>query len=184
MNVIRPERGRITSFFKEHMENLKSHKGQTLIETAFVLLVLVLIALGTVEFARAWFTKNSMKNAARHGARISVVSEDIAPTLITITPPGDGTYVQCGNACPPSTPPPADNIYVINSVCCSPGVKNDSTTKVSLTYMDDDASGDLNEGDTILVYVKADFNFIIGGSSTWWPWGDQTLNANALMRYE
>jgi Flp pilus assembly protein TadG len=161
----------------------KERKGQTLVETAIVLFLLLLILLGITEFARAWYTKNSLKNAARQGARVAVVADSITPTKITNPPPGVGTYVPCGNSCPPASTP-ADNSYVIGSVCCSPGIKNDATiTSVSLTYMDDDGSTDLSPGDTILVSVKSTFTFIVGNSP--WPWNKtQTFTTDASMRYE
>jgi Flp pilus assembly protein TadG len=156
------------------MKNLYNREGQTLIETALVLFLLLIILLGITEFSRAWFNKNSLKNAARHGVRIAVVTDSIT----------SASNVACGNSCP-ATSPPTTTTHIIEAVCCSPGVRNDSDTDVSLTFTDDDSSGGLNKGDTVT--ISADFSdsdfFIVGGSP--WPWPkEMNTNVSASMRYE
>jgi Flp pilus assembly protein TadG len=54
----------------------QSQRGQTLVEFAMVLMILLLIILGTVDFARLFFTWASMANAAREGARFGTVHPD------------------------------------------------------------------------------------------------------------
>jgi Flp pilus assembly protein TadG len=147
------------------MKNLYNREGQTLIETALVLFLLLIILLGITEFARAWFTKNSHKNAARHGVRIAVVTDGI----IDVNP------VAC--------PQPGD--VVINAVCTSPGVRNDNRTTVSIDVVEKGAGVPADTGDT--VQVNSVFNdstfFIVGGSPWPWPKGLNT-NVSASMRYE
>ena len=58
-------------------------KGQAMVETAFVLFVLVLFVFGIIEFGRAMFIKNMLNNAARAGVRCAVVT---APTGLTSPP--------------------------------------------------------------------------------------------------
>ena len=48
------------------MKKSNRQQGQTLIETAIILIVLLLIVFGITEFARAWFTKNSLKTIGEH----------------------------------------------------------------------------------------------------------------------
>jgi Flp pilus assembly protein TadG len=48
--------------------------GNTVIEAALVLPILVLLAFGTVEFGYYFFVKNNMQGAAREGARASISS--------------------------------------------------------------------------------------------------------------
>lgn len=48
-------------------------RGQAMLEFALVLLLLLLILLGTIDFARLFFTWSSMANAAREGARFGTV---------------------------------------------------------------------------------------------------------------
>jgi hypothetical protein len=169
----------------------KRQKGQTLVETAIILFLLLLILLGITEFARAWFVKNSLKNAVRHGVRIAVVTPapGFNPTLIPPPPPRPavGTYSDCqGNACPYSL---TNNNDIIDAVCCSSGVQNrifndpKGGTRISLTYIDEDNTNTLTTGDTILVSAQTNFNFIVGNSP--WPWNKtQTFTTDASMRYE
>lgn len=53
-------------------------KGQALVETALVLLVLFFLVFGIIEFGRAMYTKNTLTNSARAGARQAVVTLGIA----------------------------------------------------------------------------------------------------------
>ena len=50
-----------------------NNKGQTIVETAIVLPVLILLVLGIFEFGRAMYIKNTLNNAARAGARAAAV---------------------------------------------------------------------------------------------------------------
>jgi Flp pilus assembly protein TadG len=158
-----------------NMKNLKQNKGQTLIETAFVLIILVLIALGITEFARAWYTKNSLKNAARQGARAAVVTSGITDEIErvkTSTPDPASCGSLTGN----------DRVYCY--IWISPGIKNGAKATIEIT--DTSANGIKPDADdTVRVIVSDYFDFIVGGSSSsiWW-WSDQTFTADATMRYE
>ncbi len=144
-------------------------KGQTLIETAFILILILVILLGITEFSRAWFLKSSLKNAVRHGARVAVVT----PGLVN----------QSGN-CP--------GTGIIAQVCSQPGVPA-TNTSVTLTIADTSSPGGLSSGDTVTVtavYNNPNF-FIVGGEFInfmkirLWPW-ERSLNitVDASMRYE
>jgi Flp pilus assembly protein TadG len=150
---------------------VKEQKGQTLIETALILFLLLLILLGISEFARAWYTKNSLKNAVRHGARIAVVTPTI--TALANQPCG-------GTSCPVT---PASSTDVMNCVCSSPGVRNDGNTTVSIEIPDDNGNGAADPSETIRVSATATFEFIVSGSV--WPWPTSTsISTDASMRYE
>jgi Flp pilus assembly protein TadG len=134
--------------------------GQTLIETALVLMLLLIILLGLAEFARAWFTKSSLKSGVRSGARLAVVTPSI--TEFTNTP--------CPNA-----------DAIVNAVCTSPGVKNDVNTSVSVDVVDNNPPA--ASGDVIKVSAQTVFTFIVGGPP--WPWPTAIyINADSSMRYE
>lgn len=49
------------------------NKGQVMVETAIVLMFLLVLVFGIIEFGRALYTKNMLNNAARAGARAAVV---------------------------------------------------------------------------------------------------------------
>lgn len=59
------------------MINSDKEKGQTLIETVFVIMLLLILIFGIAEFARGWYVKNSLNNAARIGARFAAVEPDL-----------------------------------------------------------------------------------------------------------
>jgi len=52
---------------------ISSERGQALLETAMVLPIMLLIAVGIFEFGRAFQTWQILTNAAREGARIAVM---------------------------------------------------------------------------------------------------------------
>lgn len=51
----------------------KKHRGQSVVELALILPVLLLIVLGLIEFGRAFFLYTVVSNAAREGARYGIV---------------------------------------------------------------------------------------------------------------
>jgi len=55
------------------MARLRRENGQALVETALVIPILLLIAVGIFEFGRAYQTWQILTNAAREGARVAVV---------------------------------------------------------------------------------------------------------------
>jgi hypothetical protein len=79
--------------------------GVALVEFAFVLPILLVLAMGMLDFGRAFHTKSLLDQAAREGARIAVVtspdpdivtdrvnavlaSGGITPTSVTVVGPG------------------------------------------------------------------------------------------------
>jgi len=56
--------------------------GAALIEAAFVLPILLVLAMGMLDFGRAFHTKSLLDQAAREGARIAVVTSP-DPDLVT-----------------------------------------------------------------------------------------------------
>jgi Flp pilus assembly protein TadG len=49
--------------------------GQSLVEFALILPVLLLIFMGILDFGRAVFAYNALSNAAREGARVAIVDQ-------------------------------------------------------------------------------------------------------------
>jgi Flp pilus assembly protein TadG len=83
---------------------IRRNHGQSVVEFALVLPLLLLLVFGITEFGRAWLTQNVLTSAAREGARLAVVTgpdvplvtsrvtavcnaAGITPTAITVTPP-------------------------------------------------------------------------------------------------
>lgn len=137
-------------------------KGQTLIETAFVLVLLLVILFGIAEFSRAWFTKSSLKNAVRTGARFASVAN------VTATPP-----VECDDV---SGSEPA-----LFAVCNSPGVPSEARVSLRIEEASPPTPSTLS-GDTVT--VEASYNFSTSVSGLIPQLSNIPLIANASMRHE
>ncbi len=61
---------------------IRRNHGQSVIEFALVLPLLLILLFGIVEFGRAWMTMNILTSAAREGCRLAVVT-DPDVTLVT-----------------------------------------------------------------------------------------------------
>jgi Flp pilus assembly protein TadG len=83
---------------------IRGNRGQSVIEFALVLPLLLLVVFGITEFSRAWMTVNILTQAAREGARLAVVTAPdetrvtarvnevcnaagVTPSGITLVPP-------------------------------------------------------------------------------------------------
>lgn len=47
----------------------RGEKGQTLVELAFLIMMLLFVLFGVMEYGRAWFYSNTLTNGVRDGAR-------------------------------------------------------------------------------------------------------------------
>jgi len=54
---------------------VRGNRGQSVVEFALILPLLLAILFGITEFGRAWMTSNLLTSAAREGARLAVVTE-------------------------------------------------------------------------------------------------------------
>ena len=57
------------------MRRARREDGAALIETAFVLPIMLLVCVGILEFGRAYQTWQVVTNAAREGARVAILPE-------------------------------------------------------------------------------------------------------------
>lgn len=60
---------------------LRDERGQALAEFALILPLILFFIAGVVEMGRAWNIKQAVTDAAREGARYTVVKDDAVPTL-------------------------------------------------------------------------------------------------------
>jgi len=87
---------------------MRHPRGQTLAEFALILPILLLILMGIFDFGRAIVAYNTLSEAARNGARVSIVNQKSAdicsvaagravaislPTACALTPTAVGIYV-------------------------------------------------------------------------------------------
>ena len=54
-------------------KRIRNQRGTALIETAFTIPIVLLVCVGIFEFGRAYQTQQVLTNAAREGARISII---------------------------------------------------------------------------------------------------------------
>ena len=67
----------LVSSVKMSLRKAKPPKGQSLIEFALLLPILVLIIFGVLELGRAFFAFIAITNAARRGARVFTFRPDV-----------------------------------------------------------------------------------------------------------
>jgi Flp pilus assembly protein TadG len=107
--------------------------GQSLVEFALILPVLLLILMGVIDFGRAIYAYNAVSNAAREGARTAIVDQSVS----------GGTYVAAQAAAEQATalglnPADTDEIEVTFpdpggiGTCATPGVG--CTVRVEVHY--------------------------------------------------
>ncbi len=64
------------------MKTMKnSEKGQTVIETALMIMLLLVLFFGIAEVARFWWLKNQINNAARVGVRVAIVDTNLTGSV-------------------------------------------------------------------------------------------------------
>jgi len=56
------------------MNAVRTRRGNTILEAALVLPILLALSFGTVEFAHFFYVQHSLKGAAREGARAAIIS--------------------------------------------------------------------------------------------------------------
>jgi Flp pilus assembly protein TadG len=61
------------SSLNQSLKGLKRCEGAAMVEFSLILVVLLLIVLGTIQFGLAWYTKYGMACASREGARYAVI---------------------------------------------------------------------------------------------------------------
>lgn len=61
----------------ENMKLIKSEKGQSMVETALVLPLVLLLLFGIFDFGWLFYNKLQVQNCAREGARFAAVNYDI-----------------------------------------------------------------------------------------------------------
>ena len=59
------------------LRTLGSLRGQSLVEFALILPILLILMLGILDFGRAIAAFNSVSNGARSGARVAIVNQDL-----------------------------------------------------------------------------------------------------------
>ncbi len=146
-------------------------KGQAIVETALVLMLIVMFTFAITEFGRAMYIKNMLNNTARAAARQAVVTG----TLTIPVTYGQGTFTSC-------TTPSTDKIK--DKICDSlMYVGTKSTISAQVECVEGCPSTTATTGSTIRVTVTEN-NFTPVVSNVPGIVITKTLVGQASMRYE
>jgi Flp pilus assembly protein TadG len=113
--------GKIVMETKPNRKAWGNNKGQSLVEFALVVPLLLLLVIGIAEFGRAWMTKNILTGAAREAVR-----------LLAVPPPDGGPTAAYNRAVAvlASAGITADNVSVVDT----PGTFGPVTVTVNYTF--------------------------------------------------
>ena len=159
-------------------------KGQTIIETALVIILLFIFFFGIAEIARAWWLKNQLNNAARVGVRVAVVD-----ATLTLSGISETDCSRSGTACTSLSANEAVKkacASITTNILC---ISDDGTpAKVTVTVTQVDTSKTtIVTGDEVKVTVKGKFTSVVPNLSSL-SFGlipdNITMTTDASMRYE
>jgi uncharacterized protein (UPF0333 family) len=67
---------------KQSFKILKQSKGQSVVELALILPVLLLLSFGVIEYSRSILTKNIITNMSREGANLAARTQELPQTIM------------------------------------------------------------------------------------------------------
>ena len=117
------------------MSRLRQHsRGQSLVEFALLLPVLIVTLLGMLDFGRAIYAYNAVSEAARNGARVAIVNQ--TPGDICLVAAGRAVALGLPTACAPNGNPGTVGVWVTTSgdPACSPVPDINCLESVKVTY--------------------------------------------------
>ena len=139
----------------------KNERGTALLEAAMTLPILLLIAVGIFEFGRAYQTWQVLTNAAREGARVSILPNATSGSVEARV----RSYMQSGQLPAAATAPVAVNRSASVTVNGAAQAASEITVDYPFTFM-------------VLQPVA---NLVVAGTSTGSP---LTMRARSVMRNE
>lgn len=138
---------------------LRSRSGQSLVEFAMVLPLLLLLVMGVFEFGRAWNAYQVITDASREAARVAVVAST----------------------------PAADSAGVVDVALQALQRAALSTAQATITAtVTPNGWDNAGRGDLATITVEYDHSFIIIGRLLGWAMGQETvtLKSTTVMRKE
>jgi Flp pilus assembly protein TadG len=111
----------------------RSH-GQSLVEFALLLPVLIVTLLGMLDFGRAIYAYNAVSEAARNGARVAIVNQ--TPGDICLVAASRAVALGLPTTCAPNGNPGTQGVWVTTSglPACTPVPDIDCLQSVRVTY--------------------------------------------------
>ena len=111
---------------------LRREDGGVLIETAFMVMILLVLAFGIVDLGRALYTTNSLVAAAREGARAAAANSQSGATLKGVARTAASAHFNpFGGAAIAATDPPIAVICIPTNDCSNP---SGGSVRVTITY--------------------------------------------------
>lgn len=117
------------------MKDLRQRsRGQSLVEFALILPVLIVTLLGMLDFGRAIYAYNAVSEAARNGARVAIVNQ--TPSDICLVAAGRAVALGLPTACAPNGNPGTQGVWVTTSgvAGCTPVPDINCLESVKVTY--------------------------------------------------
>jgi Flp pilus assembly protein TadG len=105
------------------MRRFRSDSGAVAVEFALVLIPLILILMGVIDFGRAYTQQLSLSAAAREGARVMAVQNDPVTAKAKVR-----------DAAPALSPAVTDSQIAISGTGCPAGYPVGQTVTVTVTY--------------------------------------------------
>jgi Flp pilus assembly protein TadG len=105
------------------MRRLRDERGATAVEFAFIMPLLLVLALGIAEFGRAFQVSGTLSAAAREGVRVMALQNDPAAARSAVR-----------NAAPALDPAVTDAQITITPASCPITGTTNTTVRLSVTY--------------------------------------------------
>jgi Flp pilus assembly protein TadG len=105
------------------MSRFRSDSGAVAVEFALVVIPLILMLMGVIDFGRAYTQQISLSAAAREGARVMAVQNDAVAAKARVR-----------ESAPALRPALADSQIAISGTGCPPGYPVGQTVTVTVTY--------------------------------------------------
>lgn len=81
----------------------RKERGQSLVEFALLIPIMLVLVIGTAEFGRAWMMRNILTGAAREGARVASVAIDGPSSVLSGRTAAIAVLSSAGISVPPAT---------------------------------------------------------------------------------
>lgn len=109
-------------------------RGQSLVEFALLLPVLIVILLGLLDLGRAVYAYNAVSEAARNGARVAIVNQ--TPADICLVAAGRAVALGLPTSCAPNGNPGTQGVWVTTGgpAECAPVPDINCLQSVKVTY--------------------------------------------------
>ena len=149
---------------------MMNKRGQTLVEFALIILLLLAILFGITEFGRAWYHSNALINGVRGGARFASTLRNLSTSGSVTDSVKAYTFSQISSAIPVTHNSGTPGYLLIN-VSTYQAPPNDNTP------------GSPKNGGSVKVIARENFNILTGSIIPFFS-GPRTLVRQTTMRYQ